>query len=158
MSVREIMKSPAPQVSVDAIVGDVARAVLDGSAEGVIVVDTDGTLAGIITERDLVERHARPHAPVYLGILGTILPFDTHRTDEDMRHILGVTARDLMTEDPVTLEADATVEDAATLMLDKHANPLVVMEGDTVAGLVSHADIVRLLIIEESDDAVPADA
>jgi hypothetical protein len=42
-------------------------------------------------------------------------------------------------------------------MMDEDANPLVVMDGEKVVGLISHAHLVRLLVVEESDEPTPAD-
>jgi CBS domain-containing protein len=152
MKVREIMTSPAPVVSPDTRVGDVARLVLERGADGVAVVDVDGRLVGVVTENDLVEKHARFHAPWYVGFLGGVLPIDSERNEDHLRHVLSVTAAELMTRDPVTVSPDSDVDDAATVMVDRGIEPLVVVDGDTVVGLVSHADVIRLLVVEESDD------
>lgn len=152
MKVREIMTAPAPSVTPETRVADVARLILERGTGGAAVVDGTGRLLGIVTEHDLVSKHARVHFPRYLGILGGMLPIDLGRGEDDLRRILGVTARDLMTEHADTIDPDADVDDAATLMVDRDANPLVVMEGDRVAGLLSHSDVIRLLIVEESDE------
>jgi CBS domain-containing protein len=152
MKVRDIMTSPAPAVTPDTQVGDVARAVIAYGGDGVAVVNTDGTLAGVVTENDLVEKHARFHVPWYVGILGGVLPIDSSRNEDHLRHVLSVTAGDLMSHDPATISPDSDVDDAATVMVDRGVEPLVVVDAGQVVGLVSHADVIRLLIVEESDD------
>jgi CBS domain-containing protein len=136
----------------DSRVGDVARLILDNASEGAVVLNEQNRLVGIVTEDDLVAKHARYHAPMYLGILGSVLPIDSRRNEDHLRHILSVTAADLMTKEPVVISPDTEVDDAATIMVDKRVEPLIVMDGDTVLGLLRHADVIRLLIVEESDD------
>src|SRR5579872_2160828 len=151
MQVRDIMSNTVRSVPPDASVAQVARLVLDTGAPGVPVVDARGRLLGVVTDKDLVAKHARLHLPVYLGLLGSVLPLETHRTDEGMRHILGITARDIMSEAKETIAPDTDVDDAATIMVDRDVELLIVLEGDVVAGLVTRRDIVRLLVLEESD-------
>lgn len=53
-----------------------------------------------------------------------------------------LTARDIMTPDPVTIGREATVTDAAHLMADKRIGALPVVDGDTLVGLVSESDLI----------------
>lgn len=151
MIVRDIMISPAPCVAPEASVASVAQLVLTNGVPGAPVVEATGKLIGMVTDKDLVAKHARLHLPVYLGILGGILPLETHRTDEDVRHILGVTARDVMTADVETIGPEADVDDAATTMVDRDADMLVVLDGEQVVGVLTRRDIIRLLVLEEND-------
>jgi CBS domain-containing protein len=123
---------------------------LERHLSGLPVVE-DGRLVGMVTEKDLVAKHAQVHLPTYFSILGTVLPLGRHRTDEEIRHVLGVTARDLMSEDLVTVEVARSVDEAATLMVEHDVNPLPVMDGDRLVGILSHSDIIRLLLTEEED-------
>jgi CBS domain-containing protein len=152
MKVRDIMTTPAPMVTTDTRVGDVARLMLAGGGDGVAVVDVRGALVGVVTENDLVAKHARFHVPWYVGFLGGVIPIDSARNEEHMRHVLSVTAGDLMSDDPATISPDAEVDDAATKMVDRGVEPLIVVEVDAVVGLLSHSDVIRLLVVEESDD------
>jgi CBS domain-containing protein len=88
---------------------------------------------------------------LYLGLLGGILPLDTHRTEDELRHALGVTAADLMTKHAPTIGPDAEIDDAASLMVDKSVDPLLVLEAGGLVGVLTQADIIRLLLIEETD-------
>lgn len=53
-----------------------------------------------------------------------------------------LTARDIMTPDPVTVGTDMTVTDAAHLMTEKHIGSLPVVEGDRLVGLVTESDLI----------------
>jgi CBS domain-containing protein len=56
------------------------------------------------------------------------------------------TIRDLLKGDPVTVEASATVEEAAKLMDEKDIGNVLVVENDEVRGIVTDRDIVVRVI------------
>jgi CBS domain-containing protein len=151
MKVREIMSSPVVTVSPEATVGEVARTMTDRALSGLPVVDARGLMLGMVTQNDLVVKHAHVHVPRYIGILGGVLPIETGTTDEEMRRVLAVTARDLMTENVVTISPEAEVEDAASLMVERAANPIPVLVRRSLIGIISRTDIIRLLVLEEGD-------
>ena len=155
MNVRDVMDSNPSTVGPDATVADVGRLMLEENLDGVPVVATSGQLLGMVTRTDLVAKHARVHFPLYFAILGTVMPIERRHSDEDMRRTLAVTARDLMEEDVPVISPDATVDDAATLLIEHHVNALPVMENDRLVGMIDQADIIRLLLIEEGDADQP---
>lgn len=159
MKVSEIMSRNVVTVHPSATVAQTARLMLDEGLSGVPVVDSTGRLLGMVTEEDLVAKHAQVHLPRYFAILGTLMPLPSRRDDEEMRHILGVTAGDLMSEDVITIEPTRSIDEAASLMIERHVNPVPVMDGDTLVGIISHADIIKILLVEEEDgsDGSPAE-
>jgi CBS domain-containing protein len=162
MKVHDIMTSPVTTVRTTDRVSDIARLLLDEGYSGVPVVDQEGRLAGIVTEADLVAKHARPHLPIYLGILGWVVPIETPHRTEEVRRVVALTAQDLMTEHVRTVDPDADIDDVATLMVDEGVNPVPVVEhlpdGPRLVGIVSRRDIIQLLVQEEegADDSAPA--
>jgi CBS domain-containing protein len=151
MKVRELMRSPAVTATRSALVGQVARNLVEYGLSGVPVLDDVGMLVGMVTESDLVVKHAHVHGPTYLGILGGVIPFESRRQDEEMRRALGVTAVDVMTTKVFSIGPDADVDDAATVMVEERARTLAVVENGQVVGTISQADIVRLLVVEEGE-------
>jgi CBS domain-containing protein len=157
MKASEIMSSDGVTIPPGATVSDVVRLLLASPREGLAVVDQNGRLLGIVTETDVVAKHARAHVPVYLGILGYILPFETRSNDDEVRRVLAVTAQDLMSDDVPTVTPDTDVDDVATLMVEEGINPVPVVEGNRLVGMIGHHEIMRLLLREEEDDvASPA--
>jgi CBS domain-containing protein len=51
------------------------------------------------------------------------------------------TVRDVMTKEPVVLDSDASVRDAAKAMSDRHIGTVVVMEKGTPCGIITDRDI-----------------
>src|SRR4051794_2722951 len=56
------------------------------------------------------------------------------------------TIRDVMTGDPKTVDASATVEEAAKIMADQDIGNVLVVENDDVKGIVTDRDIVVRVI------------
>jgi CBS domain-containing protein len=64
------------------------------------------------------------------------------------------TIRDVMTENPQSVDASATVQEAAQIMADKDIGAVLVVENDEVQGIVTDRDIVvRVIAKGEGPDA-----
>lgn len=59
--------------------------------------------------------------------------------------------RDLMTENVVTIDASATVLEAAVLMRREDVGAVIVLEGDLYAGLISNRTIVQNVVAIGTD-------
>lgn len=51
-------------------------------------------------------------------------------------------ARDIMSADPTTIGPDASVRDAAKLMMEKSVGSLPVVDGDALIGIVTEGDLI----------------
>jgi CBS domain-containing protein len=150
MKVADIMTREVVSVRTDMRVGQIARVFREHQLSGLPVVDETGDLVGIITELDMVKRHARPQLPAFLPLLGAYLPLGTKEYKESLRRITGVVAEDIMTTPVNTISPDASVEDAATVMVSNRSNPLpVVDDSGRMIGIVSRTDILG--VIEEME-------
>ncbi len=145
MKARDIMTTNVVSFTPNTPIRDIARAFRIQGISGAPVIE-DGELIGIVTESDLIARHARPHTPRYLPLLDAQIPLGGQREYRDLvRHILGQTARDIMTTPVKTVDVDDDLEDVATLMVESRANPVPVMEDDRMVGIISHTDLLRIL-------------
>lgn len=147
MQAKEIMTSPVFTVSPDTPVAQVARLLCEKHISGVPVVDGTGKLVGIVTEIDLIKRHARIHFPIYLPFLDSLIFLESpRRYTQDVRRALGATAGEIMTQPVSTANLETDVEEIATLMVDDRVNPIPILdESGALVGIVSHTDIVRLV-------------
>jgi CBS domain-containing protein len=150
MNVADIMTREVVSVRADMRVGQIARVFREHQLSGLPVIDEAGELVGIITELDMVKRHARPQMPAFLPLLGAYIPLGTKEYKESLRRITGVTAEDIMTTPVNTISPDASVEDAATVMVSNRSNPLpVVDDNGRMVGIISRTDILG--VIEEME-------
>jgi CBS domain-containing protein len=112
-------------------------------------VDGEGRLLGILTEGDLIFQDADVKAPGFLDILGGMIPLGN--TEEYRREALksaGVTADEVMTDDPVTVDPDATLAECATLMAEERKKILPVVEGERLVGIITRMDILTLHVLK----------
>lgn len=59
--------------------------------------------------------------------------------------------RDIMNVKPVTVQAEASVSDAARILRENKVSGLPVLDGEKLVGIVSESDLLRLLSVEENE-------
>jgi CBS-domain-containing membrane protein len=147
-SVREIMDPDPVTVSPETSVQDVVAALRDNELPGVPVVDADGTVVGIITERDLVlpDEDGDLHIPHYINLFGgTIFLESLDRFEGRLRKAFAANAADMMTRDPDTVGPDTSIREAARLIHDAGHNRLPVAENGKLVGVVTRLDVLGAL-------------
>jgi CBS domain-containing protein len=116
----------------------VARMLTRYRISGVPIVDADGKVVGVVTEADILCKE-QGLAPEPGGLLGWLF----EKADEEGSRLLARTAAEAMTSPPVTIAPQASVTEAARIMTTRHINRLPVVDGDTLVGIISRADLVR---------------
>ena len=157
VTVAEVMRRPVPTVSPNDSIAIVARLIVEHNLPGVPVV-ADNEIVGIVTESDLVAREADVTVPTVVPFLDALFVADAGRDfDDDMRRVLALTAGDLMSAPVYNIRSSATLEQVATLMVERRVNPVpVVDEGLNLVGIVSRADLVRVIArLEQAGEPVP---
>lgn len=93
------------------------------------IVDSEGEIVGLVTDRDLMR-----------GALGAVeeLPLSVERDILRRRRV-----RDIMATEPDVIEPDATLREAAGLLLENKVGCLPVVEGLHLVGIITEADFVR---------------
>jgi acetoin utilization protein AcuB len=128
MFVRHRMTSPAITTGPDMPVMDALQFMRDKGVRRLPVVDGEGRLLGIVSEKDLL--HAAPSSATTLSIFE--MSYLLHR----------LTVGRIMTKDVVTVEEDTPLEVAARIMAEKHLGGLPVMRDGRVIGLITETDIL----------------
>ncbi len=154
MRVRDIMSSPVITVSPETEIREVARLMHTHQISGMPVVDAAGDLLGVITEIDMIARNAPLREPHYISVLSAMIPVsieEYREYKEQLRQVLATSAGDLMQTDPKTITPDTEIYQVLELMLDPEITTLPVLEGNTLVGIITRTDLVRL--IEELESA-----
>jgi len=145
MNARDIMNVQVVTLEPGMLVPDIARIFSKRGISGAPVME-NGEVIGIVTQLDLIARHARPHYPAYLPLLDARIPLGGQREYlEVVRRILAMTARDVMTTPAQSVDVEADLEDVATLMVEEKVNPVPVLEHGKLVGIISEADLIRHL-------------
>jgi CBS domain-containing protein len=153
--VTHIMRAETPFVRPEDTIATVAKLIVDNDIAGVPVVE-DGNIIGIITEADLIAREADVDFPTPVPFLDAIFLADAGPSyDEEMRKVLAVSARDLMTVPVINVKNTATLTELATIITDQKVNPLPVLdESLNYVGLVSRRDLVKVISALENAPSV----
>ena len=146
------METDVPRVLPSDSVETVLRVMREHELTGVPVVNEGGRCVGIITDYDLVisEEGSDLHLPHYFELFGGVVFLEPlRRFEQRLRKAFSSTAGDLMTEDPVTVEAGAPVREAARLIADRHHNRLPVVEHGRLVGVVTRVHVLDGLTREQ---------
>ena len=151
LTVADIMETDTPTVEPEDTVETVLRVMREHDLPGVVVINPGGRCVGIITDADLVMtgEDADLHLPHYFELFGGFVFLESlGHFEERLRKATAALARDLMTEDPVTIEPSARVKDAARLISRSKHNRLPVVEHGRLVGVVTRVDVLEALTRE----------
>jgi acetoin utilization protein AcuB len=133
MFVRDRMSSPAVTVRANTPFQDALKLMRDHQCRRLPVVNKQGKLVGIVSERDLL--HAAPSSATSLSIW-------------EVQYLLTkIQIKEIMTKDVVTTAPDTPLEDAARLMVTRKIGGLpVVDKHDGVVGIITETDIFETFV------------
>ena len=96
------------------------------------VLDDSGKLIGVITKTDLKKT----------------MPSDATTLDiYELSYLLSkITVEKVMKKSPITIQKDATIEEAAKLMSEKGISSLIVMDGDVLSGILTKTDLFKAVV------------
>lgn len=144
--VRAFMATDLPMLAPSDSILTAAKALASSGMPGLPVVD-NGRLVGILTESDMIKREAEVETPVPFSVLDFALSIDVgEKFGDEMEHVLATRVDQLMTPHVTTILPEARLTDVATVMIDRHINPVPVVDHDgTVLGVVARSHLVRLI-------------
>jgi CBS domain-containing protein len=146
--VSEIMDTDPVTVAPETSVEDVVAALRDHELPGLPVVDSEGTVWGMVTEADLVlpDEDGDLHIPHYINLFGgTVFLEPLSRFGDRLRKAFAANAADMMTRDVDTVAPDTTVREAARLIHQSGHNRLPVVQDGKIVGVVTRIDVLGAL-------------
>lgn len=121
MKVRDIMTTKVESLKPTTVLRTAARKMSELNIGSMPVVDDDGKLLGIITDRDI---------SVYAIAMG--------RNPQDTE------VQKVMSKDVATCLADQELSDAASIMEQRHVRRLAVMDNNELSGFLSVDDLAQV--------------
>ncbi|MCH7579899.1 MAG: CBS domain-containing protein [Chloroflexi bacterium] len=122
MNAADVMNSPIVAATLKASAREIALYMLLGGFSGVPILEKDGTLAGIVTEMDLLH------------------------TIREGKSLEDTTVDEIMTRDIVTVDVGTPVEDVMEVLESEKILRVPVMQAGTMVGIVSRPDLLRAAV------------
>ena len=109
-----------------------------------VVVNNDGTLAGVITETNFAFLDPFSRRPGTEEKNVVFLRKEDHAGNKLFRYVVKTTiiAEDVMSHPAVTISVEKLVSNAVAAMQEHHVNSLVVVEKDEIKGIIKRDDII----------------
>lgn len=138
--VADIMTHHPVTIQPTATLKEAVRLMIQGGFRRLPVVDAEGRLIGIVTDRDIR--------------LATDSPVVLHERSQHEYHMTHVTVEACMTANPITVKPATPVAHAIRLMRDHRIGGLPVTIGDELVGIVTETDILDafLEILESASE------
>ncbi|HXH65331.1 MAG TPA: CBS domain-containing protein [Mariprofundaceae bacterium] len=142
---REIMNANPPFCDVDTPIREIARRFADEALTGLLVLDEERRLMGVITEEDLIDQQRQLHMPTAIALLDMVIPMGEGRFERELERMQALKAEDLMSRDVQSVAPDADLTAIASLMSEREVHHLPVLDGDAVVGLISRHELIKAL-------------
>jgi CBS domain-containing protein len=148
-TVADIMERDPVTVSPHDSVETLLRTLREHELPGVPVVNGGGRPIGIVTEADLVmvDEEEDLRLPLHIDLFGAqIFLGPVKRFEERFKKAIAATVQDMMTSDPITVDFDTDVREAARIIAERRHNRLPVVEHGRLVGVVTRLDVLEALV------------
>lgn len=126
------MSTKPVTVSADTPISEALRTMRQAEVRRMPVLDKDGRLVGIVSEKDLWVASPSPVSSLTVSEVHYLL-----------NHLI---VSELMSRDVITVGPDTPVEEAARIMADCKIGGLPVMEDDRLVGIITETDVFTVLL------------
>ena len=137
-----IMESDPYTAPADAPVGEVMRELVDRKVSGMPLVDEAGAPAGFVSDGDIMRYLADKH-PAITGPYSMIQAANGQTLDERLAELMALPATAIATQRVVAIPAEASLEDACTLLAQHKLKKVPVLRDGRIVGMLSRSDIMR---------------
>jgi predicted transcriptional regulator len=144
VQIKDVMRTPPVQIHQDGDIHHAAEVVAWSGVSDLMVVDDEGKFVGVISEGDIL-RTALPDVDEIVDEGGTL--------DDAFRIFLakgeqlaGLPLAPLIIREPIVLDPENHVAQAATILVQKQIRLLPVVKDGILVGTVSRADVCRAVV------------
>jgi CBS-domain-containing membrane protein len=153
LKARDIMCRNVVTVSPESGITETVAILLEKRVNGLPVVDGKGRLQGIICQSDLIAQQKRVPIPSVFALLGGLIPLQSPRDlEKEVEKIAAIRVAQAMTPKPVTVTPETSLEEIATLMVEKKYHTLPVVEDGKLVGIIGKEDVLKTLMARREVD------
>ena len=139
MKIKDVMTRDVITVGPEMSLKEAAAILGRNGISGLVVVDGDGTVVGVLSEADILYKEGGERS-AHTGLLGWL--FETGGSALEQK-LAARTVGEAMTAPALTIGPERPVHEAATRMIEDGVNRLPVLKDGKLVGIVSRADLVR---------------
>jgi CBS domain-containing protein len=144
---QDIMTTSVVTIGPDADITEAARILLDTGVNGLPVTDAEDRLVGILCQSDLVRMQKSLPIPSLFTLLDGLVPLSsTALLEAEVKRIAASKVSDAMSTNVVTVAPETTIDEIASLMVDRKFHTLPVAKNDILVGIVGMKDIIKTLM------------
>lgn len=126
---------------------DVVKILIDNKISGLPVVDGEGRLLGVMTEKDLIIKAAELKVPFYITLFDSIIYLqNTIRFNEQLKKYTATLVKEAMSKKVVAVEEDTPVSKIVELMQGEEINRVPVVRHGKLVGIITRNDILKALV------------
>lgn len=154
MRAADIMTTAVVTTTPEALISDVAQAMLRHRVSALPVVDFSGKVVGMVSEGDLqrrAETGTERHRSWWLELIAS----NAERA-HDFEKFRGRHVRNVMTTGATTVAEDTPLAEIAEILETRHIKRVPVLREGRLVGIVSRADLLRGLAVSKGRSAAPA--
>ena len=142
---KDIMSKTVITVKKDTPISDLSELFINYKINGVPVVDDDEKVVGIVTQGDLIEQNKNLHIPTVITLFDAVLFLESEKKfEKDVKKLTGNKVEDIYSADAITVGVDTDISEVATIMAEKDAHTLPVLNDDgKLAGVIGKLDLIR---------------
>lgn len=142
--VKEVMTIEVAAVLRSTSIREVAELMARRRVSGVPVLNTDRSVAGVISERDFLRTMGGEQSATFMDVIADCL-----RGGKCLAAPMRIQcAEDIMTAPPVTVNPDTSVMEVANIMARQRINRVPVVDATgRLVGIASRADVVRSSLV-----------
>jgi CBS domain-containing protein len=141
-------------VGLNTSIHEAARLMVEHGVSGLPVVDSEGHVAGIISEGDLIVRQ-KPRERISWR---TLFFRDGERLAREYRKATGTTVGEVMTRSVISVSPDLPIGSAAEILDSRGIHRLPVVTDGYLVGIISRKDLVKALTAPPEKGAPLSDA
>lgn len=147
LTAKDIMTTDIVTVSPESDVSQAARLLLEKHINGIPVVDSSQQVVGILCQSDLIAQQKKISLPSLFTLLDGFISFSsTKNLDKEFKKIAAIKVSEAMTEDPVTVSPETTIEEIATLMVNRGFHTIPVVQDGRLVGVIGKEDVLKTII------------
>ena len=144
ITAKEIMTTNVITVTKNTSIKELSDLFIEHKVNGFPVLDDNGQLAGIVTEKNLIEQNKNLHMPTVIALFDAVIYLESGKKfEEEVKRINATQVKDIYTSNVVTVSSDTNIHEIATLMAEKSVHSVPVVDGKNILGIVGKLDIIK---------------